>query len=112
MRERVFIVGFRADTGLEWHFPKPTHSLDALSGISASSGEYWKRHDVRAPRKAVRIGLKMKELEDRDEPFPTKPWATVRDAIGSAGAPRDREASKDLEPRAQSRCARVSRAHR
>ena len=29
-RERVIIVGFRCDQNLEWSFPKPTHSQDAL----------------------------------------------------------------------------------
>lgn len=29
-RERVFIVGFRSDLGLEWSFPEPTCSQEAL----------------------------------------------------------------------------------
>ena len=29
-RERVFIVGFRDDLGIEWNFPKETHSQEAL----------------------------------------------------------------------------------
>lgn len=29
-RERVFILGFRDNLKIEWSFPKPTHSYDAL----------------------------------------------------------------------------------
>ena len=95
-RERVFIVGFRADTGLEWSFPEPTHSVDALVWEQYISGDYWKRHDTCAPEdKPVRLGLKLRELEERNEPFPTKPWRTVRDAIMGLPEPRaDRESSE------------------
>jgi len=40
-RERVFIVGFRSDLGVEWSFPKPTHGLDALLHSQWVTGEYW-----------------------------------------------------------------------
>lgn len=96
VRERVFFVGFREDTGLEWHFPEPTHSLDALVWDKFITGDYWKRHGVRAPPdQPVRLGLKLRDLEARNEPFPTKPWKTVRDAIVGLPEPRvDRESSK------------------
>jgi len=42
-RERVFIVGFRSDVGIDWHFPEPTHSLDRLMFEQWVSGEYWER---------------------------------------------------------------------
>jgi len=95
-RERVFIVGFREDTGLEWHFPKPTHSYDALVWEQHVTGSYWKRHGLRTPpNKPFRLGLKLKELEERQKPFPTKPWKTVRDAISDLPTPRtDRNCGK------------------
>ncbi|QRN94565.1 DNA cytosine methyltransferase [Archangium violaceum] len=89
VRERVFFVGFRDDTGLKWHFPEPTHSLDALVWEQYITGDYWKRHGVRSPpSKPARLGLKLSDLEERDEPFPTKPWKTVRDAIVDLPEPR------------------------
>ena len=44
-RERVVIVGFRADLGLEWSFPDETHSLNALLW-EQTRGDYWDRHRV------------------------------------------------------------------
>ena len=32
-RERVFIVGFRSDLGIEWSFPEATHSRDGKGGL-------------------------------------------------------------------------------
>ncbi len=95
VRQRVFIVGFRADTELEWHFPTPTHSLDALVWEQHITNEYWKRHGVRPPSDSpVRLGVKLSDLENRSEPFATKPWRTVRDAIEGLPEPRtDREPS-------------------
>jgi DNA (cytosine-5)-methyltransferase 1 len=45
-RERVFIVGFRSDTEVEWHFPAPTHSQDALLWDQWRDGIYWDLHEV------------------------------------------------------------------
>lgn len=48
-RERVFIVGFRDDLEIEWSFPKPTHSYDALVYDQWVTGDYWKRHGLEMP---------------------------------------------------------------
>ncbi|MYC60887.1 MAG: DNA (cytosine-5-)-methyltransferase, partial [Gammaproteobacteria bacterium] len=40
-RERVFIVGFRSDLGIEWSFPAPTHSREALLWDQWRTGKYW-----------------------------------------------------------------------
>ncbi|EEF60498.1 DNA cytosine methyltransferase [Pedosphaera parvula] len=45
-RERVFIVGFRHDLGIEWSFPKPTHSYDALVKAKWVTGDYWEQHKI------------------------------------------------------------------
>lgn len=45
-RHRVFIVGFRSDLGLEWHFPQATHTLDRLLWEQWVTGEYWDSHKV------------------------------------------------------------------
>ncbi len=111
-RERVFIVGFRADTGLEWSFPEPTHSMDALLWDQHITGEYWKRHGVRAPREEppVRLKLKMKELEE-GEPFKTKPWRTVRDAIADLPEPRVNRESSEFSNHRLNPGARVYPGH-
>lgn len=46
-RERVVFVGFRDDLGVEWSFPEPTHSLDALLWDQFRSSEYSERHGIR-----------------------------------------------------------------
>ncbi|WP_092743972.1 DNA cytosine methyltransferase [Hymenobacter psychrophilus] len=85
-RERVFIVGFRADLREEWSFPKPTHSQDALLWAKWVTGEYWDEHGfTRDERPAMSAALRKKvdKLRDRYGLFgpDTKRWRTVRDAI-------------------------------
>jgi DNA (cytosine-5)-methyltransferase 1 len=83
-RERVFIVGVRADLGLEYNFPLPTHSAEALWRDLWITKEYWDRHRVpRANRTVAPAAIAMR-LEALGIPT-TKPWRTVRDAI--AGLP-------------------------
>ncbi|MDQ3695692.1 MAG: DNA cytosine methyltransferase [Chloroflexota bacterium] len=86
-RERVFIVGFRADTGIEWHFPDPTHSQAALVRDQRDTGAYWEQHGI-APHPS------MSSTSGRRSPgtlavplLPLQPWRTVRDAIGDLPAP-------------------------
>jgi DNA (cytosine-5)-methyltransferase 1 len=90
-RERVIIVGFRADLGVEWSFPDPTHSLDLLLIDQFVTGEYWDRHKIpkkqRSPvpprlnRRVTRLRSErpMELFEDQS------PWRTVRDEL--AGMP-------------------------
>ena len=81
-RERLIIVGIRADLNLEWHFPEPTHSLAALVHDQWHGGDYWERHGVR-PRPdmltipAVRSAISRIDLDNK------RPWLTTRDAISS-----------------------------
>lgn len=84
-RERVFIVGFRADLGVEWSFPRPTHSLDALLHDQWVSGDYWRRHGLARPHVPERFADRVRSLEQSLLPPDTKPWRTVRDAL--AGLP-------------------------
>ncbi len=96
-RERVFIVGFRNDLGVEWEFPDETHSFDALLFDQWVTGEYWKRHGISAngrpsapPDLATTIdrlrGLRL---------FPTRlPWKTVRDALINLPDPEDSDEHK------------------
>jgi DNA (cytosine-5)-methyltransferase 1 len=84
-RERVVFVGFRSDLGIEWSFPKETHSLDALLWEQFRNRAYSDRH---AAQMAELIDPKLRaralRLFERPE---TRAWRTVRDAIGSLPDP-------------------------
>lgn len=92
-RERVFIVGFRDDLEIEWKFPVPTHSEDALLYDKWVSGAYWKSHGLK--RRAVPDALKkrVERLASSSRPS-TEAWRTVRDAIRGLPDPESRAASK------------------
>lgn len=89
-RERVFIVGFRSDLGVEWSFPKATHSFDALLYDQFVSGEYWKRHGIKKPATSEKHAARIRRLGM----FPpdTLPWRTVRDALAGLPDPRSKAA--------------------
>lgn len=83
-RERVFIVGFRSDLGVQWSFPEATNTEDALLHAQWISGEYWEKSKVARKqrpelfgRQAARVA-KLKKLESTNYKLP---WMTVREAI-------------------------------
>lgn len=84
-RERVFMVGFRADLDVTWAFPEQTHSEDALLVSQWVTGTYWERHGLprrarpTAPRNFENrtLSLFQRTLENLHR----EPWRTVRDAI-------------------------------
>ncbi len=83
-RERVFFVGFRSDLGLEWSFPRPTHSMDALLWDQWVSGVYWDVHRVAKRQRPVlspRVRLRVERLRALGDAPEEKPWRTVREAI-------------------------------
>ena len=83
-RERVFIVGFRDDLGIEWSFPRETHSFDALIYDQWVSGAYWERHRVpEGERPAMPPGLlpKVERMKASGVRPSLLPWQTVRDAL-------------------------------
>jgi DNA (cytosine-5)-methyltransferase 1 len=92
-RERVFIVGFRADVHRPWTFPAETHSLDALLRDQWVTGEYWGRHQVaKRGRPATPEGMdrKLQKLRDADPSTTLQAWNTVRDAIHDLPDPEKR----------------------
>ncbi len=92
-RERVLFVGFRSDLDIEWSFPDPTHSRDALLW-DQSHGDYWERHNVpRRQRVIPRLpASRQSQLLTR---APLQPWRTVRDALEGLPDPEhEPEASK------------------
>src|SRR5579859_1742358 len=90
-RERVFIVGFRSDLGIEWSFPEGSHSEDSLLRTQFITGEYWERHKVaKRYRTALSPQLHPRIKKFRTDPlFGTSksPWLTVRDAISDLPDP-------------------------
>jgi DNA (cytosine-5)-methyltransferase 1 len=85
-RERIFIVGFRSDTDVDWHFPKETHSRDALLWSQWRSGEYWDLHCVPTKDRPEGATDKVRALNLPKRPT-TTPWLTVRDAISDLPNP-------------------------
>ena len=90
-RERVFMVGFRSDLGVEWSFPEGGYSEDALLRSKWATGEYWDRHRVskrERPEISNRIAARVERLRG-DYLFDAskRPWLTVRDAIGDLPDP-------------------------
>lgn len=89
-RERVFMVGFRSDLGVEWNFPEGEYSEEALLRSQWLTGAYWERHSVSkrerawlADRQASRIARLRKGKFDAAK----RPWRTVRDAIADLPDP-------------------------
>jgi DNA (cytosine-5)-methyltransferase 1 len=84
-RERVFLVGFRSDLGVEWSFPEGKYSESALLRSQWITGEYWDRHEVakrHRPKQNTRQVARIERLRG-DYLFEADklPWKTVRDAL-------------------------------
>lgn len=83
-RERVVIVGIRSDLGLEFSFPEPTHSQEALVWEQCITGDYWERHGIarkNRPEVTPRIASIANKLNGLLIPPETQSWRTVRDAF-------------------------------
>lgn len=100
-RERVFIVGFRADLGVEWSFPRATHSLDALLHDQWVTGAYWRRHELEQPPVPERFADRVRGLKQSLLPPDTHPWRTVRDALAGLPDPQAASASDISDHRFQ-----------
>jgi DNA (cytosine-5)-methyltransferase 1 len=83
-RDRVFIVGVRADSSLAYNFPLATHSAEGLWRDQWVTGDYWERHKVPRAKRTSAPEAIAAMLPTLATPT-TQPWRTVRDAI--AGLP-------------------------
>jgi len=109
-RERVLVVGVRADLGVKFSFPRPTHSMDAMLYDKWVTGEYWERHRVpksKRPRVPAKLRARVRRLEPLLPVMLAKPWRTVRDAISdlpriSVGQTSRKIANHYLNPGARS----------
>ena len=89
-RMRVFIVGFRADLGIDFEFPEETHSQHSLLLTQWDSGDYWHRHEVTKRDQPVRpVGIErvLDTIKKRQTVHQLAPWLTVRDAISDLPDP-------------------------
>jgi len=96
-RERIFIVGFRCDLGLEWSFPDATYSQDALLWSQWVSDEYWERHQIsqkNRPKPTSSLIAKIARLNNALFAPTSKPWLTVRDAIRDLPDPQTTSTSE------------------
>lgn len=96
-RERVFIVGFRSDLGIDWSFPQETHSRDRLLVQQWVTGEYWDIHKIakrNRPEIPRAVKLQLPRLTQGVLPF-GRPWRTVRDAVSSLPDPLVRREEAD-----------------
>jgi DNA (cytosine-5)-methyltransferase 1 len=88
-RERVFIVGFRSDLGIQWNFPETTHNLDALLVDQWITGTYWERHNLKRPVMPATLSGRVARLKKMDTPPRGHPWRTVREALARLPDPRE-----------------------
>lgn len=112
-RERVFIVGFRADLGVEWSFPEPTHSLEALLYSQWVSGFYWDRYKIPSatrPQIPLRLTPRINRLREQLFPPEGRAWRTVRDALADIPDPCGRAAKQFYNHKFQDG-ARVYKGH-
>lgn len=78
VRQRVLVVAFRGDLGVDWKMPEPTHSEASLARAQAA-GSYWDEHGIKRPRDHVSLPLFAENDLDR--------WRTLRDAISDLPEP-------------------------
>lgn len=109
-RERVVFVGFRADLGIEWSFPKATHSLDALLWSQCRTKKYWERHRTPLSRQILDAKPYARGMHLLERPS-TAPWRTTRDVIGDLPDPRNANASHRLANHKYQPGARVYPGH-
>lgn len=79
-RERVFFVGFRDDTGVEYCFPEITHSQDALVWSQVRDMKYWERHEIPSKQRVFSEHTVARARRIADRPS-LLPWQTIRDAF-------------------------------
>jgi len=88
-RERIFFVGFKRVLNVDWAFPAPTHSQDALFVSKWITGEYWLRHSIKPSEKLIpeRFRSRFERLIKKADNINILPWKTVRDVISDLPDP-------------------------
>jgi len=86
-RNRVVVAGIHVDLGAHLAPLTPTHSRERLVWDKWVTGDYWRRHGMRAPSVPDADRALAKQLSTNDGPPATQPWRTVRDAFVGLGEP-------------------------
>jgi DNA (cytosine-5)-methyltransferase 1 len=99
-RERVIIVGVRADLGAKWTFPAATHSEDRLLWDKFVTEEYWERHNIPLLEKPVCNDYTQRKIDRIRQTYNLFPpdgeaWRTIRDALKDVPDPRDAHSISD-----------------
>lgn len=99
-RERVVIIGIRADLNCFWQFPKETHSEDRLLWDMYVTEQYWGKHKIPKLERPLidksvkdKIGRLTKKYGMMEPSF--SPWQTVRDALGNLPDPMSNHGMPD-----------------
>ena len=115
-RSRVIFTAFRSDLGLAPVCLKPTHSRMALLADQFVTGDYWRRHAIRARRdhllknEVSKLDFLLEDFFDRFGCAP-KPWLTVRDAVSDLPLPVARGSEPLIPNHVQHPGARIYRCH-
>ena len=115
-RERVIIVGFRADLGVGWSFPDATHSHDALLVDQWVTADYWERHKVAKKSRSStpwRFKRRIERLKSEStlSLFTQQPWRTVRGCSSWHARSGVWKRCQLEQPRAQPRRENLRRPH-
>jgi DNA (cytosine-5)-methyltransferase 1 len=99
-RERVVIVGIRADLPGVWSFPAPTHSAERLFWDMHVTQSYWDRHKIPIfdrPSIDSLTRAKVAKIKDKHSFFDplSMPWQTVRDALCDFPEPQSNHGISD-----------------
>lgn len=95
-RRRVFIVGVRADIEVEYCFPVPTHTHEALWSDQWVNHSYWERHCIPRKRRPEPPPYVNKRLSGLVLGPTARPWRTVRDEISDLPKLRSGETSHKI----------------
>ena len=87
IRYRVLIFGLAAHLGATPQVMQPTHSRERLLWDKFITGEYWKRHGLKARKPDGADALSVVALRELLYPPSGLPWVTTRDALSGLGAP-------------------------
>lgn len=86
-RRRVFVIGFRRDLGIQYSFPTPSHSKEALWYDQWVTGSYWKEYGIPVPK----CEISKSQLDKlKKKPPKARRWRTVRDVIGDLPKPSEK----------------------
>ena len=84
LRKRVFLVGFRSDLTVQWNFPAPAFSNEALVQNQWVTGEYWRKYNI-LPNKQLAPSLSL--LSRATDCTDSLPWYTLRDMVSVMPSP-------------------------